>query len=165
MSHYVCGVDPDSAKHGIAIYKDGTLAQLGEMTLMEIVVFIKKMQLDPGTESLLFSIENVMANQFMYGRNMFPKITDPDSRMRMACKMARNVGYCQQSYTELIRVLDFFSIKYVTYPPSKSNWAKAKDRPTFERFTGWTGQSNEDTRSASYFGFLALDINGDKPPF
>lgn len=165
MAHYVCGCDPDSKAHGVAIYKDGKLAQMGKMTLMEIIVFIKKMQLDPGTESLLFSIENVMANQFMYSRNMFPKITDLDSKMRMACKMARNVGYCQQAYTELIRVLDFFSIKYVTYKPSKSNWCKAKDKATFERMTGWTGRSNEDCRSAAYFAFLALDVNTDKVPF
>jgi len=155
----VTGVDPDSSKHGIAIYKDGVLDQLDQLPLMEIIEFIIQMKRQPHIE-LLFSVENVMANQFMYGRNT-------NDNPAIQSKMAMYVGRCQQAYVELIRVLEYYDVKYVTFKPSRSNWAKAKDKPTFERFTGWNGRSNEDTRSASYFGYLALDKNlpTEKLPF
>jgi hypothetical protein len=147
----VTGVDPDSTAHGIAIYKDGVLDQLDQLPLMDIIAFIEEMRRNPHIE-LLFSIENVMANQFMYARNT-------NDNPAIQSKMAMGVGRCQQAYVELVRVLIHYGVKYVTYKPSKSNWAKAKDKPTFERFTNWKKSSNVDTRSAAYFGYLALDKN------
>jgi len=155
----VVGCDPDSSAHGIAIYKDGVLDQLDQLPLMDIIAFIEEMRRNPHVD-LLFSIENVMANQFMYARNT-------NDNPAIQSKMAMGVGRCQQAYVELERALIYYGMNYVTYAPSKSNWAKAKDRPTFERFTGWNKSSNVDTRSAAYFGFMALDKNlpTEKLPF
>ena len=65
-----------------------------------------------------------------------------------------SIGRCQQSQSELMRFLDEYKIKYVLHKPQKNNWAKNKHQ--FEKVTGWVGRSNEDTRSAAYFGFLGL---------
>lgn len=146
---YVIGCDPDSKAHGIAVFIDGNLTDLKMMTLMELQSWVRALLVAPDTESLLFSIEDVTANKFMYARNT-------DSNPAIQSKIAIGVGKCQHSYTELTRMLDWYKVKYVTFKPSKSNWAKSKDRGTFERFTGWTGRSNEDTRSSAYFGYLAL---------
>ncbi len=69
-------------------------------------------------------------------------------------KVGMSVGKCQQAQVELMRMLDFHGFKYELHKPQKGNWAKNK--PLFEKATGWTARSNEDGRSASYFGYLAL---------
>lgn len=55
---------------------------------------------------------------------------------------------------DLQRMLDHYEIPYVLHRPQAGNWADK--RPLFEKVTGWKGNSNPDTRSAAYFGFLAL---------
>lgn len=66
--NYVIGIDPDADKHGVAIYKNGTLVDLRMMTTPGIIQYV--LPLEPmGGMSVVFSIEDVMANQFVYTRN------------------------------------------------------------------------------------------------
>jgi hypothetical protein len=134
----VIGVDPDSDRHGVAVYRDGNLSALAMASSIEIVEHGK----EPGT---LVVIENVMANQFVYARNRH-------GSKSAQSKIAMHIGRCQQAQVELQRLLDHNSIKYVLVKPTKGNWAKNKS--TFERLTGWTGRSNEDTRAAAFFGYM-----------
>lgn len=142
----VVGVDPDSTAHGVAIYRDGQLAELRNMALMDINAWIEEVAAAREYE-LLFSIENVLANNFVYARN------NQGSKAAQA-KVGIGIGRCQQSQMELMRLLDHWEVSYVLHKPCRGNWAKDKER--FERFTGWKGRSNEDCRSAAYFGFLGL---------
>jgi len=139
----VIGIDPDTEKHGVAVYTNGRLADLRKFSLIEIIEEIIKRKED---EEMIFSIEDVCANNFVYARN---KTRNPSINM----SIARRVGACQQSQTELVRMLEHFGIKYVLHKPRSGNWAK--DKTKFERVTGWDKKSNEDTRSAAYFGYLA----------
>lgn len=139
----VVGVDPDSAAHGIAIYVDGVLAELKMLTLMEIIELLESHD----RSELLFSIEDVRVNKFIYKRN--------EKRSKAAqSHVGISVGKCQQACEELIRALDYYKIKYKLHKPQKGNWSKSAN--TFKLYTKWKGRSNEDTRSAAYFGFLAL---------
>lgn len=140
---YIIGIDPDSDKHGVAIYKDGKLIDLCLLDLMGIheIVFNDRY---PG---VIFSIEDVCANNFVYARNQ-------KSTKALMAKMGLSIGRCQQSQKELMRMLDSFRIQYQLHPPQKGNWAKNKDQ--FQKITGWISQSNADTRSAAFFGYLAL---------
>ena len=70
-------------------------------------------------------------------------------------KMAWGLGKCAQSEIELRRVLEVMGFKYVMHKRN-SVWKKSKNKKQFELVTGWTGRSNEDTRSAAYFGWLGL---------
>jgi hypothetical protein len=138
----IYGIDPDSEKHGVAIYFEGQLQELKMMQLMELESHaIYK------ANDIAFSIENVMANQFVYARNQ-------KSSKAAQSKVAMHIGRCQQAQVELMRMLDKYEIPYVLHKPQRGNWAKNK--PQFEKVTGWTGRSNEDTRSAAYFGYLGL---------
>ena len=138
---FVVGVDPSSHRHGIAIYRAGKLEELTTWMLVDVIGWLEKQEIKPR-----FSIENVMANNFVYSRN--------NQKTKQAqAKVGLSIGRCQQSQVELMRVLDHLEIPYQLIKPTRDNWAKDKAR--FERYTGWTGRSNEDTRSASYFGFLA----------
>jgi hypothetical protein len=144
----VIGIDPDSAKHGVAIYQDGSLIDLELMQLVEVLSLIDFHTGEIGIDKILVSIEDVCANTFIYTRN---KSSNP----RIMAKIGLAIGKCQQSQTELVRFLDAIKVKYQLHKPQKGNWAKNKKQ--FEKVTGWTQRSNEDTRAAAYFGYLALN--------
>lgn len=86
-----------------------------------------------------------MANQFVYSRNQ-------KASKAAQSKVAMHIGRCQQVQIEIMQWLDALGVPYKLHKPQKGNWAK--DKAMFERVTGWKGRSNEDTRSAAYFGFL-----------
>lgn len=141
----VIGVDPDSKAFGVAEYRNGVLESLLMLELLAVVekgLFARQL----GCE-VLFSIENVMANQFVYTRNR-------KASKAAESKVAMSIGRCQQAQVELQRMLDHYEIPYVLHRPQAGNWADKRE--LFQKITGWTGNSNPDTRSAAYFGFLAL---------
>ena len=146
MSKIIIGIDPDSKAHGIAVYKDGKLFEILTSTLLDIYRFYIRPYGYDSTE-IEFHIEDVCANNFVYSRNN-------KGNKSVTFKIAMSIGRCQQSQSELMRFLDEYKIKYVLHKPQKNNWAKNKHQ--FEKVTGWVGRSNEDTRSAAYFGFLGL---------
>lgn len=141
MNRIVLGVDPDAERHGVAIYIDGRLEKLERWQAIKIMEYAR------ATPWCLVSIEDVMANQFVYARNQ-------RSNKTLQSKIAMNIGRCQQAQVELMRLLDHVGSPYVLYKPRAGNWAKNK--ALFEKATGWIGRSNEDTRAAAFFGFLAL---------
>lgn len=137
------GVDPDAAKHGVAVYDaSGNLRELGSMSLVDIIDRLNDIHYE-----VRFSIEDNLNRNFVYKE----KIT---GKARVDRDIARKIGMMQQAQTELMRYLDWVGKEYVLHPPQRGNWAK--DKAMFERITGWTKRSNADTRSAAFFGFLAL---------
>ena len=142
MNKIIIGIDPDSKAHGVAVYRDGKLDKLDCSDLVGIIGFLRA---NKAIESIEFHIEDVCANNFVYARNNH-------GNKSVTSKIAMAIGRCQQSQTELMRALDEYNVKYVLHKPQKGNWAK--DKATFENTTGWTDRSNEDTRSAAYFGWL-----------
>lgn len=137
----VIGIDPDAKASGVAVYRNGNLLDLRNCTTVDLVKIIK---LNP-PGGILVSIEDVMANQFVYRRNLHGIRAVQD-------KVALHIGRCQQVQIEIMQWLDALGVRYVLHKPQRGNWAKDKAR--FEKLTGWKGRSNEDTRSAAYFGFL-----------
>jgi hypothetical protein len=142
----VIGVDPDSEAHGIAIYREGKLEQLEKWNISALITFLSGQD---DLSKILFSIENVMKNQFVYARNRH-------GSKSAQSKIAMHIGRCQQSQVEFQRVLSHFGVRFVLHPPQKNNWADTKLKPHFEKVTGWKGRSNSDCRSAAFFGYLAL---------
>lgn len=143
-NRYVIGVDPDVDKHGVSFFRNGDLIKL------EMLNTIDLLHITAGKGDMLFSIEDVMANQFVYSRNR-------QASKSAESKIAMRIGRCQQAQVELMRWLEHYGIKYVLHKPQKGNWAD--NRELFEKITGWKKQSNVDTRSAAYFGWLALQNN------
>jgi len=142
----IIGIDPDAERHGVAVYESGILIDLCMMNSVEIInrfASVDSMRM----ADIKFSIEDVMANQFVYARN---------NRASKAAqsKVAMHIGRCQQAQVELMRWLDHYEFAYALHKPQKGNWADNRD--LFERITGWKKQSNADTRAAAYFGFLEL---------
>ena len=140
------GIDPDSKAHGVAIYFDGKLIELDTMVIVD---FIETFDTWHSTD-ITVHIEDVCANNAVF---MPPGRMDK-KREGEAKARGRTLGMCQQSQTELERIFKHYNIKVVKHKISKM-WKK--DKAQFEKVTGWTGRSNEDTRSAAYFGWLGLN--------
>lgn len=151
MTKVIIGCDPDSSKSGIAVYVDGELAGLKSMTLMEVVDCFNEMDARYGVNSIELHIENLKGvNAAFTGANA----KQPQA---VKMKMAQYVGMCKQVQTEIERIAEHFGIKVVHHKISKQ-WKDAKTgKQLFQRATGWEGKSNEDTRSAAYFGFWGVE--------
>lgn len=141
MSNIILGIDPDSNKHGVSVYEDGKLIALECLSLMGLMGLMKSLVVDNDVE---VHIEDVCANNAVFR-------TGGNAKVNMS--IARRLGMVQQSQSELERMLVRFHIVPTKHKISKM-WKK--DKAQFEKVTGWTGRSNEDTRSAAYFGFLGL---------
>lgn len=145
MSRIIIGIDPDSKAHGVAVYRDGKLEILRCCTLEEIICLIH-MNPSPMIEQCVeFHIEDVNGVSAAFGAR------DRKTNMHVKLKMAQHIGMCKQSQIELERFISHYNIKIVKHKISKM-WKK--DKAQFELVTGWKGRSNEDTRSAAYFGWL-----------
>jgi len=145
MSKIIIGIDPDSDKHGVAIYEDGKLIGLERLGLMGVQGLLNSFRVShPGIDDIEVHIEDVCANNAIFRAG---------ANQRVNMSIARRLGMVQQSQSELERMLIRFHIVTTKHKISKM-WKK--DKTQFEKVTGWTGRSNEDTRSAAYFGFLGL---------
>jgi len=145
----IIGIDPDSKAHGISVYSNGELTDLKCMTLFEI------------HDMLTFGFDNIMKGncevhiEDVNGVSAAFMARDRKTNINVKLKMAQHIGMCKQSQIELERLFKYWDIKVVKHKISKV-WKK--DKAQFEKVTGWTGRSNEDTRSAAYFGWLGTTI-------
>lgn len=146
----VVGIDCDAIRHGYAVYFDGVLTVCATANTVEIVTQHLPALLAQG--EVIFSIENVLANNFCYAMK-FPPGLSAASKEKTKQDRMRKVGRNQQAQAELMAWLDRYTIPYILHKPQAGNWADNKG--LFEKVTGWKGRSNEDSRSASYFGYLA----------
>lgn len=143
MDKLIIGIDPDSVKNGIALYENGKLGALHSFTTIQLYLFCEEFKGDIDSVHL----ENV--------KGISAAFTGRDKRANLAVKMkmAQHIGMCKQAQSEIERICEHFKIKVVLHKVS-SNWKNQAGKADFERYTGWAGRSNEDTRSAAFFGFL-----------
>lgn len=140
----IIGIDPDSKAHGVAVYIDGTLTALHSFPLFSLYEYIEQELQHLG--DVVIHIEDVNAMSAVFSQR-----TKARGNASVHMKMANSVGKCQQSQIEVERMAAIIGVKVVKHKISKM-WKK--DKAQFEKVTGWTKQSNEDTRSAAYFGYL-----------
>jgi hypothetical protein len=148
MSKIIIGIDPDSKAHGVAVYFDGKLEVLRCFTLTEVLALIHMNPNPMLDQEIEFHIEDVNGVSAAFGAR------DRKTNTNVKLKMAQHIGMCKQSQIELERFLAHYGIKVVHHKISKT-WKK--DKAQFEKVTGWKGRSNEDTRSAAYFGWLGVN--------
>jgi hypothetical protein len=134
----VIGIDPDVEKNGVAVYENKKLVALRNLKFTELCEFILN------NKEAVYAIENVMDITATFKKQY---ATTQGAVRKVSYSVGRNaqVGY------HLIDFLDHHHIPYKLLPIAK-HWKKQQE--TFKRFTGWSGRSNEETRSAAYFGFL-----------
>ncbi len=147
MSKIIIGCDPDSDKHGIAFYVDGKLDKLQCLNLPD---FLDALEFYADYRNTIeIHIEDVCANKAMWHGK---KESQAAKNM-----MSQRLGMCKQLQIEFERFISaaFPNIKIFKHKISKM-WKK--DKAQFKKVTGWTGRSNEDTRSSAYFGWLGCKV-------
>jgi hypothetical protein len=143
----VIGIDPDSKKHGVSFYLNGNLTNLESMEIIELYEWVKNCPIHHA--SVEIHIEDVNGVSASFGAR-----DKSGANMHMRLKMAQHIGMCKQSQIEVERVAQKLGVKLVKHKLSKK-WKSAKiGKPEFEKLTGWSGRSNEDTRSAAWFGYI-----------
>lgn len=138
--------DPDSKKHGVAIAINKQLVELKCMTLMQIFEYLMSHR----EYDIRIHIEDVLKSNAVFTK----KGATSDGAKK---ETARGLGLCQQSATELLRMIEHVGLPNVTITKYKISamWKPSKGgKDMISRVWGWNGQSNEETRSAAYF--LAL---------
>jgi hypothetical protein len=141
----IIGIDPDSDKHGVAIFHSDGLFMLKRLSLMDIhdeLIRLNPNRLEPNIEIHIEDVCGVSYSGFHYKQ---------EESQEVKAKKSENVGMCKQAQKEVERLAERRNIKVVKHKISKC-WKK--DKKQFELVTGWKGRSNEDTRSAAYFGWL-----------
>lgn len=141
----VIGIDPDSDRMGLAVYVEKKLVICTTATIPKLIThYLPELQKQG---DLLFSIENVLAQNYVYTRN-------EQATKKAQGAVSNSIGRCQQNQKELMRWLEHYNIAYIAYKPTSGNWADNK--VLFGRITGWKTRSNKESRSAAYFGWLAV---------
>ena len=149
MSKVVIGVDPDSKANGVAVYIDKKLSIVDRLDLMEIIDLFVELQSHVMPFEL--HIEDVCANNAPFvNRKKFHSQKAYEAAVKATC---RKVGMCQQAQIEVERAALYHGIDVFKHKIS-SAWKDKAGKKQFELATGWAGRSNEDSRSAAYFGFL-----------
>lgn len=153
MSKVIIGCDPDSNKSGFAKYKDGKLVELNSLPIINAFYYFQQEYESCVNEGVKIElhIENLLGNRC----SSFNWVRKPnkDQERRINAKISESVGRCKQAQAEVERIAEHFGVKVVHHPVS-SKWKNQAGKKEFERLTGWNGRSNEDSRSAAWFGFI-----------
>lgn len=153
MNKLIIGCDPDSDKSGFSFYVHGTLERLDCLGLISF--HIKLESLADQFDEIELHIENlngISSNAFsIKGRDPLP----------VKLKKAEHVGKCKQVQIEIERIAEHFGIKVIRHGVSKM-WKDSKTGKSALADLGWHGQSNEDSRSAAYFGYLGVKLDKTK---
>lgn len=150
----IIGCDPDSKASGIARYSNGSLIACESMSLFQIYKMFESIHFahQPDLRDIELHIEDVKGNRCSSFN------WKPSDNRNVRAKKSENVGQCKQVQIEIERIAEHFGIKVVRHKVS-SAWKSQAGKAQFERFTGWTGRSNEDSRSAAWFGYQGVLMN------
>ena len=146
---YIIGIDPDVKKSGIACFKDGKLIDLDNQTLIQFIAYCRGLS-EEDNSNVTFVVEDGNLISSVYKNYEYDR-----GRKRSKGeynKIVQSVGANKQRATDLIAIAEHYGIKVVRQKPRKGNWSDKK--PMFQKWTGWTKQSNPETRSASFFGYF-----------
>lgn len=143
----IIGIDPDSSANGVAVYRKGALSELVSLNTFQLNTFIACCLSEDDAE---VHIENVCGISAAFTAR------DKKKPLAVKLKMAQHIGMCKQAQIEVERICSAYEVGVVKHKVS-SMWKDADSgKKQFEKVTGWNGRSNEDTRSAAYFGWLGV---------
>ena len=143
----IVGIDPDTKKHGVAWLKDGVFLNVCSLATAELVT---QLCADAAAGPLVIKLEDIN-----FHRPVFPRAGMTRYQM---LKIAQNVGAAKNAANQLhVELVKAGLAVNMIIPLSKIKSGKRfKDSEQFNRFTGWTGKSNADSRDAA---MIALNGN------
>jgi len=162
VNKIIIGCDPDSDKSGFAILRSGKLSYLGCIGLHpQLSNMLTQLTGEVEPNEIELHIENVNGIRCSSFNWIKPRNNSPAEIARVKnvnAKISENVGKCKNAQYQIERIVEHFGIKVVHHPVSKM-WKDSKTgKAALEKVFGYTGQSNEDSRSAAYFAHRALSL-------
>lgn len=148
MNKIIIGCDPDSSKSGMAFFINGQLDRLECLSIVGIFIEFESISKQWSDKDIELHIENVKANKAVWHNKK-----GSQAAYGMTCQ---KVGQCKQVQTEIERIAEHFGIKVVHHGVSKM-WKDSATGKAVLKDLGWHGQSNEDSRSAAYMGYLGVE--------
>ena len=149
----IIGIDPDCVKSGLAVYEDGKLTGLLNFTLSEYIEMLPLL----AQEDAIIAIEDANLIGGMYRHN-------PRDSRALAAKKAQHVGAIKRQCSVMIELAEAYGVEVKAYKPRKGNWAgvtktvnNKQGVALLKKHTGWEGRSNNETRSAAFFGWIHLN--------
>lgn len=152
MNKVIIGCDPDSSKSGWSVFKNGELISVTCKSLVEIFEYFSGCKNKNLIELHIENLNGISSNAFSINRK------DP---LPVKLKKAEHVGKCKQVQIEIERIAESFGVEVVRHGVSKM-WKDSKTGKAAIADLGWRGQSNEDSRSACYFGYLGVKLDKTK---
>lgn len=133
------GIDPDTKKHGVAWARDGKLLELVSLATDQLV---SRLVADAAKEQLVIKLEDINAFK--------PVIQRPGWSKAKMMHIAQNIGAVKYAATLLLQELTMAGLKVnMVYPMPRARSGKRFNKDSFNRFTGWNGASNPDSRDAA----------------
>lgn len=150
MNEYQIGIDPDSDKSGVAIAKNGELCTVKSMCITQLVPMLAELS-DSGSVTVhIEDVCGISSSAFNHSRK--------DTRA-VRFKKSEHVGMCKQAQIVIQKFCAEYGIPVHKHKVSKA-WKETKTgRAALKSVFGWTGESNEDSRSAAYFLYLGMKSN------
>ena len=140
-------IDPDIHKPGIcAMHEDGEF-MIESPKLCDFLLGIEQYYYD-GYD---FAIEDVLKNKPVFNRG---KMTFGAKQ-----KIAQNVGMVKAAQIIIVSMIENLGASVILVPPGIGKQVK-RDAELFNRLSGWTGRSNEDTRDAWAIAKYVMTITG-----
>ena len=153
------GVDPDSKKSGFAVFVDGKLESLHNLAIEDVEAFLEPFN----RETTVVHVEDVTKRTSAFTALAITGIKLPasptarvyitKSQLLRALKIAQDVGRNKASEENVVNIIRKLGHTVKLHEPSKK-WKEGAEAKEFKRITGWSGRSNPETRSASWFGYI-----------
>lgn len=144
---FTIGCDPDSTKHGFALFENEKLVSLNSFTLLDMQRFLISF-FGNDFSSLEFHLEDNASVKSAYTAK-----NKRGESLAVKLNIAQKIGMVKQAQIELERMFEELKIDVVKRQQSKRWKSTGIETEQFKRATGWKKRSNEDTRSAAWFGF------------
>lgn len=141
----IIGIDPDMRKCGVCAYQGGKIETLMSEDVSQILHSIP----DCVKGGEIFALENVNAIKTIYAKNR-------KGGQAVQSRIAQNVGMVKAAATIIQDYIEHHGGKVILVPPGIGKQTK-KDAKLFEKLTGYTGRTNEDTRDAYWIAKYAYN--------
>ncbi len=142
----VIGIDPDLEKSGVAVVVKGQIESLHKLELDDLCDFV----VERFTAGVVVVLEDVEANKPVFNRGNQSK--------RVRERIAQNVGNVKATARHIDRMLTKRGVTVTKVAPLRGAVKRQakKNSVYFNKLTGWSGRSNEDTRDAALLALFGL---------
>ncbi|WP_144203545.1 hypothetical protein [Shewanella sp. KCT] len=133
-------------KSGVAVITNGRIESLHKLELDDLCDFVAARF----TDGVLVVLEDVEANKPVFNRG--------GQSRRVRERVAQNVGNVKATARHIDRMLAKRGVKVIKVAPLKGAVKRQakKNSAYFNKLTGWTGRSNEDTRDAALLALFGI---------